>query len=108
IRDFHVTGVQTCALPIFGDYARSQALKSANAEHGAFYEVAVMLGTASEPHNRRASQFAIAAAAAAPGSSPASDLLDSNADLDAGRAASHARILAHAAAVRGEGDRLRV
>lgn len=103
-----VTGDEMHVLSALGDYARRQALKSANAEHGAFYEVAVMLGTSSEPHNRRASQFAIAAAAAAPGSSPASDLLDSNADLDADRAASHARILAHAAEVRGEGDALRV
>ncbi|TDB99305.1 hypothetical protein [Actinomadura sp. 7K534] len=103
-----VTEDEMHELTALGHYARSLAMESADANHRAFYELAVILGTASSPHNRRAAQFAIAAAVAAPGPSPASDLLDADAALDAGRAASHARVLAYAAAGRGDHAAVRV
>ncbi|XRQ05542.1 hypothetical protein ACN3XK_54700 [Actinomadura welshii] len=93
-----VTPVELHELITFGHRTRMLAEQAAGADHRAFYEIAVVLGTAAAPCNERAGTFALVAASAAPVSSPAADLLDANARVDAGRAASHARVLAHAAA----------
>ncbi|TMQ91507.1 hypothetical protein ETD83_30610 [Actinomadura soli] len=98
-----VTPIEAHELVALGHYTRMLALRAADADHRAFYELAVVLGTASAPYNRRAATFAMEAAAAAPGPSPASSLLNADATLNTEQAAVHARVLAHAAAA-GDGD----
>lgn len=102
-----LTPVEVHDLVALGHHARTLALRATDADHRAFYEIAVALGTAAAPYNERAAVFALAAAAAAPVPSPASDLLTADAAVDIDKAAAHARVLAHAAAGHDDEDAAR-
>ncbi|MCP9952613.1 hypothetical protein [Actinomadura madurae] len=108
VASIDVTAVEVHQLVALGHYARTLALRASDADPGAFYEIAVALGTAGDPYRGRAGVFAVAAAAAARGPSPASDLLTPDLDVDAGKAAAHARVLAHAATAHDDHDAARV
>src|SRR5690606_40106781 len=50
IRDFHVTGVQTCALPISPSIDRSPNIAvTSDDDHGAFAVMGVLVGTDGDP-----------------------------------------------------------
>lgn len=103
-----VTPIELHELVALGHYARELAMRAADADPRAFYELAVVLGTAAAPYNQRAAVFAMAAAAAVPGPSPASDLLDADAAINSEEAARHARVLAYSAAGYDNHDAARV
>ncbi|MFC4052495.1 hypothetical protein ACFOY4_22650 [Actinomadura syzygii] len=100
--------VELHELVALGDYTRMLAVRVAEGDRRALYEVALVLGTADPPGNQRAAVFAMAAAAAAPGASVASGLLTPDAEFDVRQAAWHARILAHAVEAHGDHDAARV
>lgn len=70
VASIDVTAVEVHQLVALGHYARTLALRASDADPGAFYEIAVALGTAEDPYRGRAGVFAVAAAAAARGPSP--------------------------------------